>query len=166
MEFKREKTMNNQITPADTIAMQKAFDSLKKATLSKENSSGFASIITLISKLRDPNTGCQWDKKQTPTSFAPCVTEEAKEVVEAIQENNAQHLCEELGDLLFTTLFMIQLAESENKFTLQNVLETVLKKLVFRHPHVFGATDRTKITAEEAFQLFQEAKKLEKNGNH
>lgn len=154
--------MNTNITPEDTIAMQKAYTALKTETLAKENANGFASVISLITKLRDPNTGCQWDKKQTPVSFAPCVTEEAKEVVDAVQENNAQHLCEELGDLLFTTFFMIQLAESENKFTLQNVLDTVLKKLVFRHPHVFGATDRTKITAEEAFQLFQEAKKLEK----
>jgi uncharacterized protein YabN with tetrapyrrole methylase and pyrophosphatase domain len=155
--------MKTNITPEDTIAMQEAFDSLKNENLSKENASGFASVISLISKLRDPHSGCQWDKKQTPSTFAPCVTEEAKEVIEAVQENNPQHLCEELGDLLFTTFFMIQLAESENKFTLQNVLDTVLKKLVFRHPHVFGATDRTNITPEEAFQLFQEAKKLEKN---
>ena len=156
--------MNNisTITPADTQSMQKAFESLKAETLSTENANGFASVISLISKLRDPQSGCQWDKKQTPTSFAPCITEEAKEVVEAIQENDPNHLCEELGDLLFTTLFMVQLAESEKKFTLQNVLDTVLKKLVFRHPHVFGATDRRNITPEEAFQLFQEAKKLEK----
>ena len=155
--------MNTNITPEDTIAMQKAFDTFKFATLSKENANGLAAVFSLITKLRDPLSGCQWDKKQTQATFAPCITEEAKEVVEAVQENNHHHLCEELGDLLFTTFFMIQLAESENKFTLQNVLDAVLKKLVFRHPHVFGATDRTNITPEEAFQLFQEAKKLEKN---
>jgi uncharacterized protein YabN with tetrapyrrole methylase and pyrophosphatase domain len=155
--------MNTNITPEDTIAMQKAYELLKKETLPSDKAQGFASLLSLINKLRDPQSGCQWDKKQTQQSFAPCITEEANEVIKALQENNPEHLCEELGDLLFTTFFMIQLAEADNQFNLQKVLDKVLTKLVFRHPHVFGASDRSNITAEEAFQLFQEAKKLEKN---
>lgn len=158
--------MNSKITPADTIAMQKAYENFKGQTLPIDLSHQFASIIALISKLRDPQTGCQWDKKQTQESFAACITEEAKEVVEAIQKCNPENLCEELGDLLFTTFFMIQLGESDEQFKLTEVLDRVLKKLVFRHPHVFGATDRTNITPEEAFQLFQEAKKIEKQKNN
>jgi uncharacterized protein YabN with tetrapyrrole methylase and pyrophosphatase domain len=154
--------MNSQITPADTIAMQKAYETLKVQSLSDDLSHQFAALITLISKLRDPQTGCQWDKKQTQESFASCITDEAKEVIEAIQKNDSNNLCEELGDLLFTTFFMIQLGETSHQFKLADVLDRVLKKLVFRHPHVFGATDRSNITPEEAFQLFQEAKKLEK----
>lgn len=166
MEFFRQKTMTtNQITAADTISMQKAYESLKKESLPENIAQAFASLLTLISKLRDPQKGCQWDKKQTLNSFAPCITEEANEVIKALKENNLENLCEELGDLLFTTFFMIQLADTDKKFNIENVLDKVLKKLVFRHPHVFGATDRTNISAEEAFQLFQEAKKLEKSRN-
>jgi len=157
--------MNSQITPADTIAMQKAYENLKEQILPNDLSHGFAALIALISKLRDPKKGCQWDKKQTHSSFASCITEEAKEVLDAIQTNNTENLCEELGDLLFTAFFMIQLSESTKQFQLSDVLDRVLKKLVFRHPHVFGATDRSNITAEEAFQLFQEAKKREKLKN-
>lgn len=154
--------MNTQITPEDTISMQKAYELLKKEVLPTDKAQGFASLLSLIKKLRDPQSGCQWDKKQTMQSFAPCITEEASEVIKALQEANADHLCEELGDLLFTTFFMIQLAETEKLFSLEKVLDKVLTKLVFRHPHVFGASDRSNITADEAFQLFQAAKKLEK----
>lgn len=154
--------MNTNITPDDTIAMQKAYELLKKEILPTDKAQGFASLLSLIKKLRDPQTGCQWDKKQTMQSFSPCITEEANEVIKALQENNPEHLCEELGDLLFTTFFMIQLAEADNLFNLQKVLDKVLTKLVFRHPHVFGASDRSNITADEAFQLFQAAKKLER----
>ena len=150
--------MTSKITRADTSAMQKAYEALKKETLENTKSNALASLLALITKLRDPNSGCQWDKKQTLSSFAPCITEEASEVIKALEKNDTENLCEELGDLLFTTFFMIQLAEADQKFNLEDVLEKVLKKLVFRHPHVFGATDRTNISSEEAFALFQEAK--------
>lgn len=154
--------MNLKITPADTLSMQKAYDELKNKTLSSEKQKHIAAVIELIKKLRDPKTGCQWDKTQTRKTFAPCLLEETNEVLEAINENNPNHIKEELGDLLFSTFFLIQLAEEANEFKLEDVLENVLKKLVFRHPHVFGAEDRSNITSEEAYQLFQEAKKLEK----
>lgn len=162
MEFTRATPMNTRISPEDKISMQKNLDTLKEATLSAQKGSLFAALTTLIQKLRDPKSGCQWDKKQTYESFAPCLADEANEVLDAIQKENKENLKEELGDVLFCTFFLIQLAEEAHDFSLEDVINGVLKKLVFRHPHVFGATDRSHITAEDAFALFQEAKKIEK----
>jgi ATP diphosphatase len=87
--------------------------------------------------MRDPNTGCPWDLKQTYQSITAYTLEEVYEVVDAIDRNDLTHLSEELGDLLFQIVFYCQLAEEENQFNFDQVVSKITSKLVRRHPHVF-----------------------------
>jgi MazG family protein len=95
----------------------------------------------IMGKLRGPG-GCPWDRRQTHKSLKPYLLEEAHEVLEAIDSGNAEHLREELGDLLLQVVFHSQLAKEKHKFNLQQVAKTIGDKLVRRHPHVFGKSSR------------------------
>lgn len=94
-------------------------------------------LITLMQRLRHPTQGCPWDIQQTLHSLIPNTLEEVYEVVDAIEQNNPQHLKEELGDLLFQIVFYSQLATEQQQFTLDEVIHSLTAKLVRRHPHVF-----------------------------
>ncbi len=154
----------NEISDQDIASMRNHYESLKKEFLQTQEKKNIAGLKRLTQLLRDPTTGCPWDKSQTIESFADCITEEAKETVESIKNNNINNLEEELGDLLFTVLFTINLCEENNYTNLEKIADRVLKKLVFRHPHVFGENPQPNISAETAYALFQNAKKLEKTG--
>ena len=91
----------------------------------------------IMSLLRAPG-GCPWDLEQTHESIRRNMLEEAYEVVEAIDEKDPEHLKEELGDVLLQVVFHAQLAREEGLFTFDDVVDGVAKKMVFRHPHVFG----------------------------
>ena len=95
-------------------------------------------FLQLIAHLRDPEKGCPWDLKQNFHTMIPCLTEEAYEVIEAIEQNNFVDLKEELGDLLLQVVFLSQLATEEQRFTFADVVNDVASKIVRRHPHVFG----------------------------
>src|SRR5437763_7884728 len=86
---------------------------------------------------RDPD-GCPWDRKQTHQSLKRYVIEETYEVVEALEEDDAEHLAEELGDLLLQVYLHAEIARQEGDFTIGDVLEHINAKLIRRHPHVFG----------------------------
>jgi nucleoside triphosphate diphosphatase len=94
-------------------------------------------LLTLMARLRDPQTGCPWDIKQDYASIAPSTLEEAYEVVDAIEKQDFVHLKEELGDLLFQVIFYSQLGKEENRFDFAGVVSDLVEKLVRRHPHVF-----------------------------
>ncbi len=94
-------------------------------------------LLYLMARLRDPNTGCPWDVKQTYETIAPSTIEEAYEVVDAIERKDYLHLKEELGDLLFQAIFYSQLAKEENLFNFADVIDILVSKLIRRHPHVF-----------------------------
>lgn len=96
----------------------------------------FTKLVGIMEKLRSEN-GCPWDLKQTHFSLKPSLIEETYEVLEAIDENNADKLKEELGDLLFQVIFHCQIAKDNKTFTIEDVLRTVYEKMVRRHPHVF-----------------------------
>lgn len=117
-------------------------------------------FIQLIAKLRDPNGGCPWDLKQNYHSMIPCLMEESYEVVEAIEQQNATDLKEELGDLLLQVVFLSQLATEEQKFTFEDVVDAVAEKIIRRHPHVFG--DKSAGDETEALQNWN-AMKAEEN---
>jgi tetrapyrrole methylase family protein / MazG family protein len=89
---------------------------------------------------RDPD-GCPWDRQQTHESITRYLLEEAYEVVEAIEENDIEHLAEELGDLLLQVYLHAEIARQDGNFTLGDVYEHVNAKLIRRHPHVFGTTE-------------------------
>jgi len=94
-------------------------------------------LLYLMQRLRKPETGCPWDLKQTFSSIVPYTLEEVYEVVDAIEREDYPHLKEELGDLLFQVVFYSQLAEEQSMFSFEDVISSLIKKLVVRHPHVF-----------------------------
>ncbi|MDA9815611.1 nucleoside triphosphate pyrophosphohydrolase [Alphaproteobacteria bacterium] len=95
-------------------------------------------LVHIMERLRDKENGCEWDVQQTYDSIAPYTIEESYEVVEAIYEKDMTKLCDELGDLLLQVVFHSQIAHENNHFQLQDVISSVCKKMVRRHPHIFG----------------------------
>ena len=91
----------------------------------------------LMSRLRDSETGCPWDIKQTFQTLAPCTVEEVYEVVDAIERSDMEHLSEELGDLLFQIIFYSQLGAEDTTFNWDTIVSGITEKLIRRHPHVF-----------------------------
>lgn len=92
----------------------------------------------ITAQLRDPESGCPWDKEQSFESIADCTIEEAYEVVEAIESQDYESLKDELGDLLFQVSFHSLMAEEKGLFTLDDVIDSITDKLIRRHPHVFS----------------------------
>jgi len=97
----------------------------------------FIQLVQIAATLRGEH-GCVWDKEQTYASIKPFVLEESYEVMAAIDEDNSDHVKEELGDLLYQVIFLAQIAAEEEKFDVGDVIEDICAKLIRRHPHVFG----------------------------
>lgn len=97
-----------------------------------------AGLVAIMAALRDPESGCPWDIEQTFATIAPYTVEEAYEVAEAIGSGDREDLREELGDLLLQVVFHARMAEEEGAFDLGGVVEAVTRKMIRRHPHVFG----------------------------
>jgi tetrapyrrole methylase family protein / MazG family protein len=115
-------------------------------------------LIGIMTSLRGER-GCPWDKEQTKESLKPFIVEEAYEVLEAIDGNNPEAIKEELGDLLFQVVFQCQLAKERGEFDLADVIEKIGKKMIARHPHVFGDADYK--TSEEVLVHWEAQKKRE-----
>jgi tetrapyrrole methylase family protein/MazG family protein len=92
-------------------------------------------LVEIIKILREK---CPWDREQTHESLKPYMLEEAQEAVEAIDENDPEHLKEELGDVLLQVLVHAQIASESGQFNLEDIIKTLKEKLIYRHPHVFG----------------------------
>ncbi len=88
--------------------------------------------------LRNPETGCPWDKEQTFETIAPYTIEEAYEVADAIKKNDQPALKDELGDLLFQVVFYAQMSKENGGFDFNDIAETISNKMIRRHPHVFA----------------------------
>jgi nucleoside triphosphate diphosphatase len=97
-----------------------------------------ADLIAVMAALRTPGTGCPWDLVQTFATIAPYTIEEAHEVADAIAGGDREDLREELGDLLLQVVFHARIAEEEGAFDFGGVVEAVTRKMIRRHPHVFG----------------------------
>jgi ATP diphosphatase len=106
-----------------------------------DNPYDLADLIYLMQRLRDPESGCPWDIKQTFNSIIPYTIEEAHEVAEAIESKDWPHVEEELGDLLFHVIFYSQLGDESALFDFASVIDVLVTKLVRRHPHVFPEAD-------------------------
>lgn len=100
-------------------------------------------LLYLMQRLRDPDTGCPWDVKQTFDSIVPHTLEEAHEVADAIAQKDWPHVEEELGDLLFQVIFYSQLGYEKSLFDFSSVINVLVTKLIRRHPHVFPNGDLT-----------------------
>ena len=103
------------------------------------NAHNVADLLQLMARLRDPDTGCPWDRAQDFRSIAPCTLEEVCEVIDAIERDDYPHLREELGDLLFQVVFYAQLGSERGLFDFAAIVDGLVAKLVARHPHVFPA---------------------------
>ncbi len=99
-------------------------------------------LKNLMARLRTPETGCPWDVEQTFETIAPYTIEEAYEVADAISKKDMASLKEELGDLMFQVVFHAQMADETNAFDLDEVCDSLTRKMVRRHPHVFGDADQ------------------------
>lgn len=94
-------------------------------------------LLYLMQRLRDPQTGCPWDLKQTFQTIVPHTLEEVYEVVDTIEREDYRHLKEELGDLLFQIVFYSQLGKEQGLFDFTDIVAVLIHKLLARHPHVF-----------------------------
>jgi len=113
-------------------------------------------LLDVMARLRQPEDGCAWDIKQDFRSLIPYVIEEAYEVVDAIERNDMDDLCSELGDLLLQVAFHAQIAAELEHFTFEDVSEAICDKLIRRHPHVFA--DAIYASDEERQQAWEQAK--------
>ncbi|UVI40814.1 nucleoside triphosphate pyrophosphohydrolase [Qipengyuania spongiae] len=95
-------------------------------------------LRSIMARLRDPDTGCEWDVAQDFASIAPYTIEEAYEVVDAIERNDMRDLRDELGDLLLQVVFHARMAEEAGYFDFDAVVEAIANKMETRHPHIFG----------------------------
>ena len=98
-------------------------------------------LTTIMRRLRDPVTGCEWDRVQDFATIAPYTIEEAYEVADAIARNDMDSLADELGDLQLQVVFHAQMAAEAGHFTIDDVLDRICDKLERRHPHIFGGAD-------------------------
>jgi len=119
-----------------------------------------ADLIEIMAALRDPATGCSWDREQTFATITPYAVEEAHEVVEAIVSGDREDLRDELGDLLLQVVFHARMAEEEGAFDFGGVVEAITAKMIRRHPHVFG--DRRDWTPAEVKASWARIKAEEK----
>ncbi|HEX7967730.1 MAG TPA: nucleoside triphosphate pyrophosphohydrolase [Stellaceae bacterium] len=97
-----------------------------------------ARLLEIMAKLRDPETGCPWDREQSFATIAPYTIEEAYEVAEACERGDAAALKDELGDLLFQVVFHARMAEEAGLFAFNDIAKAIADKMLRRHPHVFG----------------------------
>jgi len=118
----------------------------------------FKELLNIMEKLRGEK-GCPWDKEQTRESLKPYIVEEAYELLEAIEENDPEKIKEELGDLLFQIVFQSQIARENKEFDMSDIIDMIAKKMVSRHPHVFGNT--TCSTSDEVVAQWEVQKKRE-----
>ncbi|WP_447581633.1 nucleoside triphosphate pyrophosphohydrolase [Anaerotignum faecicola] len=119
----------------------------------------FNEFVDIIKVLRSEN-GCPWDKEQTHESLRAAMIEEAYEAVDAIDKNDMNNLCEELGDVLMQVVFHAGIEAEKGGFTIDDVIDGISRKMILRHPHIFAG--ETAETAEDVLEKWEKIKKKEK----
>lgn len=119
----------------------------------------FYEFCDIIEKLRAPG-GCPWDREQTHKSLATCLLEEAYEANDAIDEGDPMKIADELGDVLLQVVMHAQIGKEEGTFTIDDVTDAVSRKMIERHPHVFG--DVTVKNSEEVLDNWEKIKKSQR----
>ena len=121
-------------------------------------------LLEVTKELRNPETGCPWDREQTFSSISYCAIEEAYEVVEAIEEKDYESLKSELGDLLFQVVFHCEMAKEMNLFDFDDVVNAISEKLISRHPHVFGGATIDDVKIQTDLWERQKIQEMQKSG--
>ena len=129
-----------------------------------QSSRDITRLIEIMAALRTPQTGCPWDLEQDFNSIAPYTIEEAYEVVDAIAKGDLAELKDELGDLLLQVVFHARMAEEQGSFDFGAVVEAITKKMIRRHPHVFGTA--RDLSAADVKSLWAKIKAEEKAEKH
>ena len=124
-----------------------------------QDPSQFSTLVEIIARLRGPD-GCPWDRRQTHASLRECLLEECYEVLEALDEADAERLSVELGDLLMQVVLHAQIASEAGEFELGDVIRSINNKLIHRHPHVFGSVEVK--DADEVLVNWEALKKKER----
>tara|TARA_B100001750_G_scaffold242445_1_gene255856 strand:+ start:1056 stop:1874 length:819 start_codon:yes stop_codon:yes gene_type:complete len=119
----------------------------------------------LMERLRHPETGCPWDLEQTFETIKPHTIEEAYEVADAIERNDMDDLKDELGDLLFQVVFHSQMAAEQKIFDLDDVIDHVTAKMIFRHPHVFKDNTNMATASDVENTIWENQKEKEKKNS-
>lgn len=124
---------------------------------------GFEKLREIIKTLRSEN-GCPWDREQTHNSLKPCILEEAAEVAASIRiyekTKDDSNMKEELGDVLLQVMMHSRIAEEEERFNIDDVIDGICEKMIRRHPHVFGSLELSNST--QVLETWEEIKKKEK----
>ncbi len=119
-----------------------------------ENNHNIQQLLAIMDRLRDPESGCPWDRVQDFSTIAPYTIEEAYEVADAILRGSMDELKDELGDLLFQVVFHARMAQEQGIFDFDDVVEAVCDKMIRRHPHIFnGAPVEDAQAQTEAWEL-------------
>lgn len=120
----------------------------------------FEDLLEIMEKLRGEN-GCPWDKEQTHESIKRSIMEEGYELIEAIDSKNGEKMADESGDLLLQVVFHAQIGKELGEYDMSDVTDAVCKKLIHRHPHIFG--DKNLQSAEEVLDAWDEIKRRDRS---
>lgn len=123
----------------------------------------FWDLVATARRLQGPD-GCSWDRAQTVSSLLPCLVEETWEVFEAVRRRHHQDLAEELGDVLYTVIFLSLIAERQGRLRLDSLLRATQEKMIRRHPHVFAGQPAP--TPDQAYRQWQMSKRREGARRH
>jgi MazG family protein len=121
-----------------------------------------ADLLAVMARLRDKDTGCPWDVEQSFASIAPYTIEEAYEVADAIARDDLEALKDELGDLLLQVVYHAQMASELDRFDFNDVVDAIARKMIRRHPHVFGDADRDAFLTTNVWQRIKTEEKAER----
>ena len=135
------------------------FENAKKELLAREHHD-YASLELLVKVLRS-EWGCPWDKEQTHASIRKDLIEETYEVIEGIDRDDSHLMCEELGDLLMQVVFHADIEDDAGRFTPTDMFDGIVKKMILRHPHVFGDVEAD--TSEKVLENWDKIKSTEKD---
>lgn len=122
----------------------------------KDTAEAFAKFVEIIRALRDPVSGCPWDREQTHQSIRDYLLEEAYEFFEALEAEDDRELCTELGDVLLQVALHAQIASDRKAFNIADVIAAISEKMVRRHPHVFG--DKSVLDSKEVVKNWEQIK--------
>ncbi|MBU2977668.1 nucleoside triphosphate pyrophosphohydrolase [Alteromonas sp. C1M14] len=122
-----------------------------------------ARLLSIMSRLRDPEQGCPWDVAQTMSTLTRYTIEETYEVVDAIASGQPEAICDELGDLLFQIVFYAQIGQEEGAFCFDDVVNGISQKLIRRHPHIFAGKSVPKEKLAAQWDAIKQAERAEGN---
>ena len=129
-----------------------------------ETLKNFNNLISNIKLLKDKTWGCPWQKAQSHKSLIPFLYEESSEFIDAIYDQNANNICEELGDLLLQIMLHAEIGFEEKQFELKDIIKTLNKKIIKRHPYIFKKKE--KVTLKKSQEIWVNIKSSEKEAIH